>query len=686
MYSFHYRLAKNARVRLGVLGLGVLLLASSASAVGTRHFVIQNADEFEAGELSGVAVDSLGRLSPGLDLGAIEVSAVDAVWSVHHDDTGLYLATGNQGKLVRVAQGKATTIASYPTMALTSVTEAFGKIMVATLPGGKVLELKGDKLETFVDLGKETHIWALSYDARAKALYAATGPSGKLYRITQDGTAQVYFDAEESHLVSVLADGERVFAGSSGEGRLYEIAAPGRAKVVYDFGVTEVRSIVTAKNGDVYVIANELKSGGGTKNIDKAKPGEPNSRDSKGGTGTLFRFSDAGPEQLFADKSEHFISLTLDAAGLPVVGTGEKGRLIRVGQEHNRTILSDVEERQISGAVFLKDGGWVIASDPVVAHPIVATFGKNATWTSDVLDCGIRARFGRPSWDQTGKVAVEARSGNTKKPDNSWSNWSSSLASSKPVDVPQGRFLQLRVRLLSADATLERINVPYVTDNLRAVVTAIEAKTGAVTEGSTGISASGSPVDNKSSSKVKLSWSVDNPDDDQLRYRVEYRPKSGGDWVSALEPGAVHQTKNFEWNTADLPEGQYVVRVTASDELSNPPARVQRHMHISNPILVDNTSPKFSGVVATAGRVSGTVVDGIGPIQRLELKVAGQVEWVPFEPEDGIFDQKTEKFSFDYSGLDLKPGSLLTIRVYDTAGNFEVAHVRVPETRAAGAR
>ena len=53
MYSFHYRLAKNARVRLGVLGLGVLLLASSASAVGTRHFVIQNADEFEAGELSG---------------------------------------------------------------------------------------------------------------------------------------------------------------------------------------------------------------------------------------------------------------------------------------------------------------------------------------------------------------------------------------------------------------------------------------------------------------------------------------------------------------------------------------------------------------------------------------------------------------------------------------------------------
>lgn len=681
MYSFHFRPAKHTRSNLGALGVSLLLLTSSAFAVGTRHFVIQSASEFEAGELLGVAVDSLGKLTPGLDLAKIEVSAVDAVWAVHHNETGLYLATGNEGKLVRVEQGKATTVASYPTMALTSVTEAFGKIVVATLPGGKVLELKGDKLETFVDLGVKTHIWALSYDAKARALYAATGPEGKLYRITQDGTAQVYFDAEESHLVSVLADGKRVLVGSSGEGRLYEVSAPGRAQVIYDFGVTEVRSMVTAPDGAIYAIANELKSGGGTKTIDKTKPGEPNSRDSKGGSGKLFRFSDAGPEELFSDKDEHFISLTLDSAGLPVVGTGEKGRLIRVGQEHNRTILSDVEERQISASVFLKDGGWVIASDPVVVHPIVATFGKEATWTSEVLDSGIRARFGRPAWDQTGKVTVEARSGNTKKPDNSWSSWSSNLVPSQPVDVPQGRFLQLRARLLSPDASLERIDIPYLTDNLRAVVTKVEAKTAADTEGSTGISASGSPVDDKSTSKVKLTWSVDNPDDDQLRYRVEYRPKSGGDWVDVLEPGAVHQSKSFDWNTADVPEGQYIVRVSASDELSNPPARVQRHAQVSDQILVDNTSPHFRGIAATTTRVSGTVVDGIGPIQRLEIKATAQVEWIPFEPEDGIFDQNSEKFSFDYSSFDLKPGALITLRVYDTAGNFEVAHLRVPGAR-----
>lgn len=661
-----------------VLAAAVFLYPRPGAAVGTRHFVLHTAEEFEAGEFKGVAVDSTGRMSPGLSLGGIEVAGVDAVWAVHQNAQGLYLATGNEGKLVLVAQGKATVVAKYSALALTSVTEAFGKLIVGVMPGAKLLEKKGDQLAPFAELPADTQVWATCYSQSEQALYAATGPEGKLYRVVADGTAQVYFDAEEPHLVSVLCRGGRVYTGSSGDARLYEVTGPGRAQVVYDFDTTEVRAIAAGEEGALYVAVNELKDGGGSRSIDKTKPGEPNRSEAKAGSGKLFRLSAAGPEELYSDKSEHFVSLTMDKDGLPVVGTGSQGRLVRVGREHNRVILADVEERQVSAYVTAADGGFVVSSDPVVVRPVVGTFGKEAMWTSDVLDCGIRARFGRPSWDATGKVSFEARSGNTKKPDNSWSEWSKPLSASAALTIPHGRYLQLRARFLSEDASVERIDVPYVTDNLRTVVTKIEIKSQASTDGSTGVSQSGSPVDGKASTKIKLSWKVDNPDEDQMRYRVEYRPKSGGNWVDALEPGAVLSDTSFEWRTDDLPEGQYVIRVSASDELSNAPTRTQKHALVSDPLLVDNTAPQFRQLTVGAQLLNGTVTDGVGPISRLEVKVAGDIAWVPFDPEDGIFDQTSERFAFDYSSLGASPGALLTVRAYDTAGNFEVAHVRVP--------
>ena len=47
------------------------------------------------------------------------------------------------------------------------------------------------------------HVWSVAYDAKAKAVYAATGPEGKLFRITQTGDAQVYFDAPEQQFAHI---------------------------------------------------------------------------------------------------------------------------------------------------------------------------------------------------------------------------------------------------------------------------------------------------------------------------------------------------------------------------------------------------------------------------------------------------------------------------------------------------
>src|SRR5690606_34952780 len=143
-------------------------------------------------------------------------------------------------------------------------------------------------------------------------------------------------------------------------------------------------------------IANELTGGPRSEGISKVKPKSPSRPASKGGKGQLFVFDKEGrPEALFESKSEHFVSLTLDAKGRPIVGTGSEGKVIRVEPNHNHTVLADVESRQVVSILGAEKGGYVIANDPVIAHPIEGVGGPDAIWTSEVLDAGLRAKFGR---------------------------------------------------------------------------------------------------------------------------------------------------------------------------------------------------------------------------------------------------------------------------------------------------
>ena len=92
-------------------------------------------------------------------------------------------------------------------------------------------------------------------------------------------------------------------------------------------------------------------------------------------------------------------------------------------------------------------------------------------------------------------------------------------------------------------------------------------------------------------------------------------------------------------------------------------------------MLVDNTPPTVEGLRVAGRHVQGTAVDGVGPIKRIEISVAGTGEWHPFYPTDGIFDEQREKFDADVSSFAPKGHALLSVRVYDKADNFVVLNV-----------
>ena len=668
--------------------IAALALSSSlAFAVGTRTFELDSVEKLSGGDLKGVAVGSDGVVRAGWNLGDAPMSEAAASWAAVELADHSFLVGATGGKVFRVAGGLASVYADTGAQAVTALAVGpGGAVYAGTIPDAKVFRIAQGKADLFTTLPDAHHVWALAFDRAKAALFAATGPDGRLFRIAMDGTSSVYFHADEPNLVSVaVADSGDVFTGSSNKGLLYRLTGAGRATVVYDFPgdtSTEVRALAV-RGKDLFAIVN-----------DQPEPPEPPKRSvaagrlaagpttgarPKPGKGALYRFDAEGrPEKLMHHDDSHYMALAVDEAGLPYVGTGVEGRVYSVDDAHRVSLVADTDERQV-GAIVLTGGGGhgpvrglIASSDPAVAHPILGRGGADAVWTSKALDAGLRAKFGHVSWRAKGSLAVETRTGNTATPDPTWSAWSAGISAGSLVPSPAGRYLQLRARWANdPDAELSDVVIPFVTENLRAIVTDIVATPRGAHESKEGVVASGAePVLHNGA--VKLVFKVDNPDLDELRYRATFRREGDAIWRDLVRPDEVLTKNETEWDTGALPEGKYRVRVTASDELANPPETTLEHSLESAPVLVDNTPPVFRGLALKGRRLSGHVVDGLGPVVRVEVSVDGRGDWHPLAPEDGIFDAADEALNADVHAL-VPPGShIVSVRAFDAAGNSVV--------------
>lgn len=672
-----------ARVLGLFVGVALALAASPAHAVGTRTFQLDSLDDLKGGDLTGVSVDSNGNVRAGLNLGATPIPDATSVWSsVVLPDGSVLLGTGNEGKIYRVSGSQVTVAAETSQMAVSSLALAWdGDVIAGTFPEGKLYRLPGGKsaggkVQPFAELPQAEDVWGLAYDPKAKALYAATGPEGKLFRVEAAGKAQVYFDSDEPHLVSVaVADDGAVYTGSNGKALLYKLTGPGRASVLYDFDADDVRAIALApgaKGGAIYAIANKYTEAFAPPRRNKSGPPTPQpTRSTKPGKGTLTRFGrDGVAERLLGDDDTHYVSLGLGEDLAAYVGTGAEGRLYTVSDNRVERLVADTDARQVGAFAVAGKIRFVATTDPAVFHEIRGVGGTEAVWTSKVLDAGLRATFGRLSWRSAGGLELQTRSGNTDAPDATWSAWSTALAAPGDVRSPPARFVQIRARWgRDPGAVLREVTLSFVTDNARAVITSISATPkGESKPPKGGVQPSGGEAP-KPVSTIALSWKIDNPDQDDLRYRISYRREGQSTWRSLLKPGEKVTKTEHTWDTTALPEGEYRLLVEASDELANPPDRVQRHTLESGTVLVDNTPPLIRSLGLQGRRLTGEVADGLGPIARIEVSIAGTDEWRPLFPGDGIFDEPAETFDADISSIVPAGSHLVAIRVYDSSGN-----------------
>jgi hypothetical protein len=689
-------------MRLGALfvfaasAAAATVAATDARAVGTRTFELDSLEKLSGGDVKGASVGSDGVVRAGWTLGNVPLpgdAGTTATCAVALADGSVLVGTGpaSGGKVVRVAGDQAAILADTKESAVNALAVDRGGVVFAATTSGRVYKVTQGKAVVFATLAGVDSVLSLVLDRAGTGLFAGTGAEGKIFHIEPSGASSVYYTTDDPFVVSLaLAPDGALLAGTSGKGLLYRIGSAGHADVLYDFPGDDVHAVATGPGGTVFAIVNEepssssetsetptpRRSAGG-----RNPPGPAAPPRSKPGKGSLWRFDAHGrPERLMHHDEFHYVSLAVDERGTPFVGTGAEGRVYTVDDAHTVSLVGDIDERQAGALGVAGKTQYVVGSDPAVFHRVLSIGGPDALWTSKPLDAGLRARFGHLTWVGTGALEVSTRSGDTRAPDSTWSAWQGPIAEGGGSPSPAGRFVQVRARLRDATATIADVTLAFATENLRAVVTDVEAhEKGAARETKEGLPASGGEPP-RHDSVMHVSWKVDNPDSDELRYRVQFRREGQARWIDATPPDDVLTKPEFEWDTAALPEGRYRLRVDASDEIANPPDDVTHHALESGPVRVDNTPPVFKSISVNGRRLRAEVVDGIGPIARVEVTVDGRIDWRPVLPVDGIFDTADESVDTEISTL-IPPGPgphVVAVRAFDAAGNAVVREVETP--------
>ena len=176
--------------------------------------------------------------------------------------------------------------------------------------------------------------------------------------------------------------------------------------------------------------------------------------------------------------------------------------------------------------------------------------------------------------------------------------------------------------------------------------------------------------------ELNLSWTVDNPDDDDLRYRLWYRTVGETLWRPILKEDRVLESRSYTWKTRAVPEGWYQIRLVADDSLVNDPEEVLSHEYISVPVLVDNHQPLVQKLAFKKGQISGIAKDAFSFIGTVEFSVDNG-PWIPAAPHDGVFDEREEAFQFPLPKELASGPHAVAVRAFDRGGNIGIAEIHI---------
>jgi outer membrane protein assembly factor BamB len=650
---------------------------SSAEAVSTSFFRAETSDDLSTGTPENISVIKDGTIVLSPPLAQKFESLEPYIWSVAVDSRGnIYAGTGNEGRIYMIKpSGDSTLLFDSPEAEILSlVIDEKGKVYAGSAPGGIIYQVDENGGKVLFD-SDEKYIWSMALDKNGDII-AGTGDKGRVYRVKKNGEAQVILESGQVNITKVVVRDGKVYAGSANDGILFEMDGK-TTRVIYDTAEKEVRSILFDAQGNILVGATNGEPAPG----EAPKPDESSGGSVKSGASSIYRIAENGTAtQIVSWPSYTLLDMAMIKSGDMVVGTGEEGRLLKVTQDGATETINQVKALQ---AISIATNDQFIISTGNMGK--VYTLGKEpaatGTFTSGALDAVTISSWGVISWNAeapsgTG-IGVQTRSGNTEKPDQTWSQWSESYDNSKgsKVTSPEARFLQWRAVLStknpSATPALRDVSIAYLQENIKPSIGDIKLEPSAADKQPAG---QGQDVAGKTRPPLRglqtVSWTAQDPNADSLKYTVQFRGTGQTNW---LMMGDDLRTTSYSFDTQSLPDGKYTIRVKASDSPSNPDNIALTDERESDPFIIDNTPPEVfrMGSDEKPGRkyrITFQVEDGTSPIASCEYSVDAK-PWRPVFPIDEIFDTIEESFVFETPSLSVGQ-HVVVVRATDAAANI----------------
>ncbi len=682
-----------------ILSLIFALFVSSAFSVTTSVWEQNTFKDFATGKPKDVSLSSLDQVALSRALDAIEGNISEVrIWCITRDSKGnMYAGTGDNGKIYKIsADGKVSVLFDSPETDIVSIViDSSDNIYAGSSPDGIIYKIEQDRVPTTFFKSEEKYIWAMVFDDMGN-LYAGTGINGKLYKISPDGKGEVILDSTDTHIKSLLKNGDNIYAGSEGSGIVYRISADSKAFVLYDTPGQEISSMVMGTDGNLYASMVSGKTRPPARESQEQGPPAPSGKEER--ESSIYQITPDGvATEIWECLDPLIFSMVVDGENL-IVGTGEEGDIYSVKANGDWNLIVDCEESQVLSLHKVSDNGeiWLATGDPPKIYKISGNYTKEGSLESDKLDTSVISKWGNISWKadiaENTSIVLSTRSGNTEKPDDTWSEWSEDYtdANGTHITSPSARFIQWKAKLTSTDGIntpmLESISVAYLQKNLKpaissvAVASAQEKPEGPPRRplGANSAGDSQSKDNTPINGKKVIKWQAKDPNDDSLEYSVHFRCADEQNWKLLEEEikGA-----SYPIDTESFPDGDYFIKVVATDSPSNPMEVALSEEKLSEIFTIDNTPPMVLELQALPAAdskyvINGNAEDKTSYIKEIVYSIDG-ADWKPLFSSDLILDSKKELFSFPTDALEVGEHTVV-IKATDAAGNVGSAKTFIP--------
>jgi len=633
----------------------------------------------------------------GTELKLIYTAPEQEIYSLAFRDGALYAGTSPNGKVYRIDpnDGKAAPFFD-PKQAYIWSMEFLpgGDLAVATGVEGKLFRVDPKGVGKVLFDSPDTHLRSMAVKKDGTMLVGGSSKA-RIYEVKGDGAAHALFESPLSEIAAIYVDADGVGWAAAATTSLPS-SAPAKRDQSKPTGQTTTTT--TSGSGE----KKDEKEGTATVEVSFSfdDTGSSGATSAQAGSGEVYRINPDGfVETVRKFERELAYALTGGANGAILLSTGPQGRIYSL-KDGEVSLVATAPEKQVVSISTIGNETIITTTNTGAVYRMDANPSARAEFRSAAKDVERFSKFGdfRIEGQDVGDghLAIAFRSGNTRTPDSTWSAWSTPVAASEgAVNVPPARYLQWKLTTPkpTPSTAVDTVTVAFLNRNVAPVIDSVVVQdpavvfiTGAYPPSPQVVEATNpdeygiftsldTPRDTKSDPGKRVfrkgfrtvTWRARDDNGDSIRYSLSFRRKGAGKWLR-LRDNMDETALNFD--TSQLPDGTYELRLVATDAQDNPETPLSDEKE-GVEFRIDNTPPSIA--FSNDGEdVVIRITDKLSPVGKVEYSADAQ-KWVRLIPIDGIADSQSETYRLKRSSL---AGKFVIVRAVD--GFYNVGTESIP--------